>query len=52
MESAALLSNLDLVIAVDTSIVHLARVLTPENRREMIPKFFQRSKREALRATA
>src|SRR6267143_3679697 len=31
-----------------TSIVHLARVLTPENRREMLPRFFQRSKREAM----
>jgi len=35
-----------------TSIVHLARVLTPENRREMLPKFFQRSKREAMAVAA
>ena len=35
-----------------TSIVHLARVLTPENRREMIPNFFQRSKREAMAVAA
>jgi 5-methylcytosine-specific restriction endonuclease McrA len=35
-----------------TSIVHLARVLTPENRREMLPRFFQRSKREAMAVAA
>ncbi len=35
-----------------TSIVHLARVLTPENRREIIQKFFQRSKREAMAVAA
>jgi 5-methylcytosine-specific restriction endonuclease McrA len=35
-----------------TSIVHLARVLTPENRHEMLPKFFQRSKREAMAVAA
>jgi hypothetical protein len=35
-----------------TSIVHLARVLTPENRREVLPKFFQRSKREAMAVAA
>jgi len=35
-----------------TSIVPLARVLTPENRREMLPKFFQRSKREAMAVAA
>jgi len=35
-----------------TSIVHLAKVLTPENRREMIPKFLQRSKREAMAVAA
>jgi len=30
-----------------TSIVHLAKVLTPENRHETLPKFFQRSRRES-----
>src|SRR5712664_1654669 len=35
-----------------TSIVHLARVLTPENRHEMLPNFFQRSKREAMAVAA
>jgi len=35
-----------------TSIVHLAKVLTPENRRETLPKFFQRSKREAMAVAA
>src|SRR3989442_2378832 len=31
-----------------TSIVHLAKVLSPENRHEMLPKFFHCSKREAM----
>ena len=35
-----------------TSIVHLAKVLTPENRGETLPKFFQRSKREAALVAA
>jgi hypothetical protein len=30
-----------------TSIVELAKVLTPENRHEMLPKFFQCSRRES-----
>ena len=30
-----------------TSIVQVAKVLTPENCRDVLPKFFQRSKREA-----
>ena len=30
-----------------TSIVYLAKVLTPENRHDMLPKFFQRSRRES-----
>jgi hypothetical protein len=35
-----------------TGIVPLARVLTTDNRREMLPKFFQRSKREAMAIAA
>ncbi len=35
-----------------TSIVHLAKVLTPENRQEMLPRFFHRSKREAMAVAA
>ncbi|OLD09405.1 MAG: hypothetical protein AUI90_04185 [Deltaproteobacteria bacterium 13_1_40CM_3_69_14] len=35
-----------------TSITHLAKVLTPQNRREMLPRFFQRSKREAMAVAA
>lgn len=35
-----------------TSIVHVAKVLTPENRREMLPRFFQRSRREAMAIAA
>jgi hypothetical protein len=35
-----------------TSIVHLAKVLTPENRHEMLPKFFHCSKREAMAVAA
>ena len=35
-----------------TSVVQLAKVLTPENRREVLPKFFQRSKREAMAVAA
>ncbi len=35
-----------------TSIVELAKVLTPENRREILPKFFQRSRREAMALAA
>src|SRR3989440_760084 len=31
-----------------TTIVQLAKVLTPENRGEVLPRFFQRSKREAM----
>lgn len=31
-----------------TSIVQLAKVLTLENRRDVVPRFFQRSKREAM----
>src|SRR5438445_10477305 len=31
-----------------TTIVQLAKVLTPENRREVLPRFFQTSKREAM----
>ncbi len=33
-----------------TSILQLARVLTPENRHEILPRFFHLSKREALAA--
>jgi len=35
-----------------TSIVHLAKVLTAENRHEMLPKFFHCSKREAMAVAA
>jgi hypothetical protein len=35
-----------------TSIVELAKVLTPENRDEVLPRFFHRSKREAMEVTA
>src|SRR3954469_4196528 len=35
-----------------TSVVHLAKVLSPENRHEMLPKFFHRSKREAMAISA
>ncbi len=35
-----------------TSIVHLAKVLTPENRHEMLPRFFHRSRREAMEVAA
>jgi hypothetical protein len=35
-----------------TTVVQLAKVLTPENRRETLPKFFQRSKREAMAVAA
>jgi hypothetical protein len=35
-----------------TSIVHLAKVLTPENRQEMLPRFFHRSRREAMEVAA
>jgi hypothetical protein len=35
-----------------TSIVQLAKVLTPENCRDVLPKFFQRSKREAMAVAA
>ncbi len=35
-----------------TSIVHLAKVLSPENRHEMLPKFFHCSKREAMAVAA
>jgi hypothetical protein len=35
-----------------TSVVQLAKVLTPENRHEMLPRFFQRSKREAMAIAA
>jgi hypothetical protein len=35
-----------------TSIVHLAKVLTPENRNEMLPRFFHRSRREAMAVAA
>lgn len=35
-----------------TSIVHLAKVLTPENRDHTLPKFFQRSRREAMAVAA
>ena len=35
-----------------TSIVELAKVLTPENQAEVLPRFFHRSKREAMEVTA
>ncbi len=35
-----------------TSIVEIAKVLTPENRDEILPRFFHRSKREAMEVTA
>jgi hypothetical protein len=35
-----------------TSIVHLAKVLTPENRHELLPRFFHRSRREAMEVAA
>ncbi len=35
-----------------TSIVHLAKVLTPENRHETLPRFFHRSRREAMEIAA
>ncbi len=35
-----------------TSIVHLAKVLTPENRAEMLPRFFHLSRREAMEVAA
>ena len=35
-----------------TSIVELARVMTPENREEMLPRFFHMSKREAKAVAA
>jgi hypothetical protein len=35
-----------------TSVVHLAKVLTPENRRVMLPRFFQCSRREAMAVAA
>jgi hypothetical protein len=35
-----------------TSIVHLAKVLTPENRHEMLPRVFHRSRREAMEVAA
>jgi len=35
-----------------TSIAELAKVLTPENHREVLPRFFHRSKREAMEVTA
>ena len=35
-----------------TSVVQLAKVLTLENRHEMLPQFFQRSKREAMAVAA
>jgi antitoxin (DNA-binding transcriptional repressor) of toxin-antitoxin stability system len=35
-----------------TSIVHLAKVLTPENRHEMLPRFFHRSRAEAMLVAA
>jgi hypothetical protein len=35
-----------------TSVVHLAKVLTPENRVEMLPRFFHRSRREAAEVAA
>ena len=35
-----------------TSIVELAKVLTPENRHEILPRFFHASKREAMAEVA
>jgi hypothetical protein len=35
-----------------TSIIHLAKVLTPENRHQVLPRFFQRSAREAMAVAA
>jgi hypothetical protein len=35
-----------------TSVVELAKVLTPENRAELLPRFFHRSKREAMEIAA
>lgn len=35
-----------------TSVVHLAKVLTPENRDEMLPRFFHRSRHEAMEIAA
>ncbi len=35
-----------------TSLAELAKVLTPENHREVLPRFFHRSKREAMEVTA
>jgi 5-methylcytosine-specific restriction endonuclease McrA len=35
-----------------TSIVHLAKVLTPENRHEMLPRFFLCSRRESMAVAA
>ena len=35
-----------------TSVVELAKVLTPENRDEVLPRFFHRSKREAAEVVA
>ena len=35
-----------------TSIVEVAKVLTPENHAEVLPRFFHRSRREAMEVTA
>src|SRR5258705_7053974 len=35
-----------------SGIVPLAKVLTPENRKQVLPKFFQKSKREAMAVAA
>ncbi len=35
-----------------TSVVELAKVITPENRGEVLPRFFHRSKREAMAVAA
>ena len=35
-----------------TSVVEVAKVLTPANREEILPRFFHRSKREAMEVTA
>jgi len=35
-----------------TTVVELAKVLTPENREDVLPRFFHRSKREAMEVTA
>ncbi len=35
-----------------TTVVELARVITPENRREVLPRFFQLSRREAQEVSA